>query len=252
MSKGKKIALPATIIECPEMKVFAVRFYKNNTVAKDIIVGFDDELKSKVKKPKKIESELNFTDFDDIRVLAYSHVKKTGIQKTPDVVEFALAGKKEDKLKFVKEKIGKEISVSEVFSDGLVDVHGVTRGRGLQGPVRRFGISLKFHKTEKGQRRPGTLGPWHPARVTFRVAQAGQTGFQTRVAYNNLILQIKNIKDSNINRSGGFHKYGNIKTSYLILKGSIPGPQKRPILMVPAIRPSKKTVKQKYEVLDIR
>lgn len=252
MSKGKKVAIPATIIECPEMKIFSVRFYKNHKVVKDVIVGFDDELKGRVKKPKKVDGDLSFTDFDDVRVLAYSEVKKTGVQKTPDIVEFALAGTKEDKLKFIKEKIGKEISISEVFSDGLVDIHGVTKGKGLQGPVKRFGISLKFHKSEKGVRRPGTLGPWHPARVTFRVAQSGQTGFQTRVAYNNLILQVKNIKDSNINQPSGFHKYGKINTSYILLKGSIPGPQKRPIMIVPAIRPSKQTVKQKFEVLDIR
>ena len=57
------------------------------------------------------------------------------------------------------------------------------------GPVKRFGISLKFHKSEKGVRRPGSLAPWHPARVTFRTPNMGQTGFFTRVSYNNLIME---------------------------------------------------------------
>lgn len=255
MIKGKRTAIPATIIECPELKIYSVRLYKNHQIVKEVIVGFDEELKDKLKKPKKIDAKVLDdvkVDYDDVRVIVYSNAKKTGFKKSPDIIELALSGKKEDKLKFVKEKIGKEISISEVFSEGLVDIHGVTKAFGLQGPVKRFGISLKFHKSEKGVRRPGSLGPWHPARVTFRVAMAGQTGYFTRIAYNSLILQVKNIKDKDINQKGGFHKYGNIKTSYMILKGSVPGTKKRPIMMVPSIRPTPKKAKQKFEVIELR
>lgn len=254
MIKGKKTVVPATIIECPELKIYAVRFYKNNKVMKDVIVGFDKEMKRNLKQPKNIDASQidKIEGYEDIRIIVYTTVAKIGFKKVPEMIELALNGSLADKMKFVKEKIGKEISVSEAFSDGLVDVHGVTIGKGLQGPVKRFGISLKFHKSEKGVRRPGTLGPWHPARVTFRVAQAGQTGYQTRVAYNSLILQVKNIKDADINTASGFHHYGKVKTSYIILKGSVPGPEKRPILLVPAIRPTKKAIKQKYEVLELR
>lgn len=252
MTKGKKIIIPATIVECPEMKIYSVRFYKNHKVLKDVIVSFDEELKSVVKKPQQMGNIDSVTDFDDVRVIVYPLVKKTGIKKVPELIEIALSGSKEDKMKFIKDKLNKEISVGDVLTEGLVDIHGVTRGKGLQGPVKRFGISLKFHKSEKGVRRPGTLGPWHPARVTFRVSMAGQTGFHTRVAYNNFLLQIKNIKDSNINPTSGFHKYGKINTSYVLLKGSISGPQKRPVMMVPSIRPTKTAVKQKFEILELR
>jgi large subunit ribosomal protein L3 len=118
--------------------------------------------------------------------------------------------------------------------------------------VRRFGIGLKFHKTEKGVRRPGTLGPWHPARVTFRVSNAGQTGFHTRIVYNNIIISSGKIHEKNINIPEGFHKYGNIKTDYLILKGSIPGAIKRPILITSAQRPTIKKAKQKLEMIELR
>jgi large subunit ribosomal protein L3 len=256
MTKGKRIIVPITIVECPEMKIYSVRFYKNNKVAKDIIVNFDDEMKRKLKKPKQIKTDeiekININDYDDVRVIVYSLVKKIGIQKVPEMLEMALNGNKEDKMKYIKEKLNKEISITDAVSEGLVDIHGVTKGYGLQGPVRRFGITLKFHKSEKGVRRPGTLGPWHPARVSFRVPMAGQTGFQTRVVYNSLILQAKNIKENDINRNHGFHKYGKIKTSYLLLKGSLQGPEKRPLLIVPAIRPTPKKAKQKFEVIEIR
>ncbi len=191
-------------------------------------------------------------DFDDLRLIVYSNVKTTGIKKTPDLIEIAIQGSKEEKISFVNEKVGKEISVSEVFSEGLVDTRGVTKGFGTQGPVKRFGITLKAKKSEKGQRRPGSLGPWHPSRVTFLVPMAGQTGFHTRVYYNNLIVQIGDIKEKNINKNSGFHKYGKIKNDYILLKGSVPGPKKRVILLTPALRASKRQAKQKFEVIELR
>jgi large subunit ribosomal protein L3 len=155
-------------------------------------------------------------------------------------------------MKFIKEKIGKAISISEVFPNGLVDIRAVTRGFGTQGPVGRFGITLKNHKSEKGVRRPGSLSPWHPARVTFRAPIAGQTGYQNRVTYNNQILEVGKISEKDINKKGGFDHYGNVKTDYLILKGSIPGPKKRGVMITSALRPTKKQLRHKYEVLELR
>jgi len=254
MTKGKKIVTPATIIECPELKIFSIRFYKNKKVVKEVVVNFDDELKSIVKKPKEIKHQDidSIKDFDDIRIIVFSNPKKIGIKKNPDILEIGLSGSKEDKLKFVKERLSKEIRVSEVLNNGLVDIHAVSKAFGFQGQVKRFGIGLKFHKTEKGVRRPGTLGPWHPARVTFRVSNAGQTGFHTRIAYNNLILGVNKIAEKDINKPEGFHKYGKIKTDYILLKGSIPGTIKRPILITPAQRPTRNKSKLKLEVIELR
>lgn len=253
LSKGKRIVIPATLIECPMIKIYSIRFYKNNLVVKDFIVGFDDELKSKLKKPKEMKKiEEMKEDYDDVRVLVYSDVKKTNLKKTPDIAEIGLKGNKEEKLNWIKERIGKDISIKDIFSEGLVDVRAVSKGYGTQGPVKRFGITLKAHKSEKGQRRPGSLGPWHPARVTFRVPMMGQTGFHNRIGYNKLILEVGKIADKDINRNHGFNRYGNVKTDYLVLKGSIPGPKKRAILITDAVRETKKKVKQKYEVIELR
>ncbi|MFZ5954999.1 MAG: 50S ribosomal protein L3 [Nanoarchaeota archaeon] len=254
MTKGKKIAVPVTVLECPEMKIYSIRLYKNKRLLKDLVVGFDEELKSKIKKPKQFKQleNLKDIDFDDVRILTYSNVKKTNIKKVPDLIELSLGGSKEEKLNFVKDKINKDIKVSEVFSEGLVDVRGVTKGHGTQGPVKRFGIGLKFHKSEKGQRRPGSLGPWHPARVTFRVPISGQTGYFTRISYNSLIIKVGHTQETDINRQQGFHKFGNIKTGYIILKGSVPGPKKRAMIITSPIRPTKSAVKKKFELLELR
>jgi large subunit ribosomal protein L3 len=253
LTKGKRIAVPATVIECPSMKIYSVRFYKNGKVTKDVVVSNGKELKKKVKVSKKVGEIKDDIEFDDIRVLMYTNVKDTCVDKNKaDMIEVAVSGPVDAKLTFIKEKIGKDISVSEVFQSGLVDVRGVTKAYGTQGPVKRFGIALKDHKSEKGQRRPGSLAPWHPCRVTFRAPQAGQTGYHNRISYNSLIMEVGKISEKDINKSGGFDHYGVIKNEYLILKGSIPGPQKRGLVITPAIRPSKFQSKKNFEVLELR
>ncbi len=253
LTKDKRIVVPATVIECPSMKIYSVRFYKEGKILKDIVVTNDKDLKKKVKLSKKVGDLENVEGADDIRVLLFSGVKNTSVdKKKADMIEIGLSGSIEEKFDFIKERVGKEISVAEVFGEGLVDVRAVTKGFGTQGPVKRFGISLKSHKSEKGRRRPGSLAPWHPARVTFRAPQAGQTGYHNRVSYNSLILDVAKISEKDINPKGGFEHYGVVKNDYLVLKGSIPGPKKRGIVITPAMRPSKYQAKKKLEVLEFR
>lgn len=253
LTKNKEIALPATVIECPAMKIYSVRFYKNKKVIKDIVVSNDKNLKKSVKIPKEVKKLGDEKEFDDVRVIISSGVGETGIgKKKADLIEIGLSGSAEEKLNFIKTNIGKSISVGEVFSEGLVDVRAVTKGYGTQGPMKRFGIALKSHKSEKGRRRPGSLAPWHPCRVTFRAPQAGQTGYHSRITYNNLILEIGKITEKDINKKGGFEHYGVVKTDYIILKGSIPGPKKRGLVITPALRPTKFQSKKKFEVLELR
>ena len=175
--------------------------------------------------------------------------KQTSIKKTPDLIEIAVQA--ENKLEFVKSLIGKELSLEDFPKFDLLDVRGVTRGKGLQGPVKRFGLSLKQHKTEKGVRRPGSLAPWHPARVTFHAPMAGQMGYFARIIYNLRVISQGKIKDRDINPKTGWRNYGNIKTSYIIINGSVQGPVKRQILLTPAFRPSKIQTKRKFEFLEL-
>ncbi len=251
MTKGKGIAVPVTILECPTMKIFSIRFYKGGKVMSEVLVeGLDKELKRKIKLPKKKGKSVDeISDYDDIRVIAYSQVKKTNLKKTPDMIEIGLKGRVDEKLNFVKENSNKEISVTEVLEKGnLIDLRGLTTGRGLQGPVRRFGITLKSHKSEKGRRRPGSLGPWHPARVTFRAPQAGQLGMFTRVVYNNKIIDMGKAEDKFKN----IKNYGDIKTDYVIIQGSVQGPSKRQLVLTAPLRETKKQLKKNFELVELR
>jgi large subunit ribosomal protein L3 len=246
MTKGKTIAVPVTVLECPPMKIFSVRFYKDGKVMKDVLnENLDKELKRRVKIPKKSKGDIDgVKDYDDVRVIVYSIVKKTGVKKRPDMIEVGLKGSVEDKIKFIKENLGKEISINDVFEKNhLADLRGLTKGKGFQGPVKRFGITLKVSKSEKGRRRPGSIGPWHPARVTFRVPMAGQTGFQTRSVYNNKIIDIGEGKFKNIKN------YGDIKTNYVVVCGSVQGPAKRQLILSHALRETKKQLKKNYELI---
>ncbi len=254
MTKGKKIIVPVTIMECPPIKIFSVRFYKNGVVAGEVIAeNPDKELKRIVKLPKpgKGREKLDSVkDYDDIRLVVYSLVKKTGIKKTPDVIEIGLSGTLEEKLNFAREKMGKEISVSEVFDKNQVaDLRGLTKGKGLVGPVKRFGLTLKQHKSEKGQRRPGSLGPWHPARVTFRTPISGQMGMFTRVVYNNKIIHLGKAQENPVKE---LTNYGNIKTDYLLMRGSVQGPAKRQLVLTYPLRQTIRQVKKDFEFIEIR
>jgi len=256
LTKGQRIIIPITILECPLMKIFSVRFYKNKKVIGEVLnSNLNKELKKKVKLPKEVKKKIEDYkegDFDDLRVIVYSQVKKTGIKKRPDLAEIGLSGSLNEKLEFIKNNLTKEISVKDVFNDGVVDIRGVTKGKGTQGPMKRFGLSLRSHKSEKGRRGPGSGGPWHPARVEYTQPMAGQMGYFTRIVYNNKIIEVNSIAEKNINPKNGFKKYGEIKTDFLIVFGSIQGPVKRPVLITSPLRASKKQTKKNYEIMELR
>ena len=254
MTKGKNIIIPVTVLECPPMKIFSARFYKNGKVADEVLAeNLEKELKKKVKFPKSKKHSLENIkkgDFDDARVIVYSQVKKTGIKKTPDLSEIGLSGSYEEKVNFIKENMGKEISVSDVFEKGeLVDFRGLTKGKGFQGTIKRFGLKLKSHKSEKGQRRPGSLGPWHPARVTFRAPQAGQIGMFTPALYNNKIIDMG--KSENKEELKKIKNFGDVKADYLIVNGSIQGPEKRQLIATSSLRKTKKQIKKNFELVEV-
>jgi large subunit ribosomal protein L3 len=196
--------------------------------------------------PKKKQEEKEVKDFDDVRIIAYSLVKRTGIKKVPDILEIGIKGNTQEKLEFAKSLLGKELNFEEFFDKNqLIDIHGVTKGKGIQGPVKRFGINFRPHKSEKGVRKVGSIGPWHPARVTFRVPMAGQLGFFTRIKYNNKIINLgKELKND-------FPHYGLVKTSFAMIKGSVHGPAKRAVVITAAFRPKKDTEKENFDFIRI-
>jgi len=260
MTKGEDIFMPVTIIECPAIKIVSLRFYKKTqnvvNAVSEVFFKADKELGRKLKFPKKIsqerlnEIEKRLGEFDDLKAVVYTQPKLTGIgKKKPEVFEVAIGGNSvNEKYNFVKQFIGKEITVKDVFKQGQqVDFHCVTKGKGFQGTTKRYGTSIRGRKTEKAKRGIGTLGPWHPAHVLFTVAQPGKMGFHMRTEYNKWIIKIGE-KPEEINQEGGFVNFGLIKNPYVLVKGSISGPRKRLVRFTKAIRQNKKLVEQPPEI----
>ncbi|EDO32728.1 predicted protein, partial [Nematostella vectensis] len=81
--------------------------------------------------------------------------------------------------------------VRKVFSpDEMIDVIGVTKGHGFKGVTYRWGTKKLPRKTHKGLRKVACIGAWHPARVSFSVARAGQAGYHHRTELNKKIYRI--------------------------------------------------------------
>jgi len=55
----------------------------------------------------------------------------------------------------------------------MIDVIGVTRGKGFSGVMKRFGVRHLQKKSHRGFRKVGCIGAWHPARISYTVARAG-------------------------------------------------------------------------------
>ena len=72
----------------------------------------------------------------------------------------------------------------------------------------------------------------------WTVAMAGQMGYHKRTEFNKKILKIGDVSEVDaVNPDGGFVKYGLVKNGYFMVKGSVPGPSKRLIVLRKATRP---------------
>ena len=250
-TKGEELSAAVTVVECPPLKVAAIRLYSHDAYGFHPKTQFfsknlDKELvERKILKSKKSNeadlSKVTADDFSDLTLVVYTQPKLIGLKKKPEIFEIAIGGSKEDKLNYAKEKLGKDIPVTDIFVEGnQVDIHAVTKGKGFQGPMKRFGIGRRQHKSEKAIRNPGSLGPWKAqGHMMYRIAHAGQMGYHTRTEWNKQILKISD-KPEEINVKGGFLNYGNVKTTFILLRGSVGGPRKRLIRFNVATRPNKK------------
>lgn len=243
LKKKYNRAHAATVIECPPMKIYSIRLYKENEDGYKIISEiFNHKLeKEVVRKTKPSKKTGDIKDFDFLRVVVYTQPKLTGIgKKKPDFVELAVGGNKEEQIEYLKSLFDKEIKISDLIQPGdLIDTRSVTRGRGFTGVIQKFGLKLRQHKSEKGTRRIGNMGAWTPKRVEFTVPQGGKWGNHKRTEYNKEIFIVGD-KPEEINQKGGFLHYGNIKNDYIVVKGSVSGKANSPItLSLPIRKPTK-------------
>jgi len=94
-------------------------------------------------------------------------------------------GTSPEKVDFAKSLLEQKIPIDSIFTqDELVDTIAATKGKGYEGVTTRWGTTRLPRKTHKGLRKVACIGAWHPSRVRFSVARAGQNGYHHRTEIN--------------------------------------------------------------------
>merc|ERR1712144_13399 len=181
-----------------------------------------------------------------VRVLAHTQIRKTGLaQKKAHLMEIQVnGGSIADKVEFAKSHFEKTFDVSSIFEqDENIDIIAVTQGHGFEGVTHRWGTKKLPRKTHKGLRKVACIGAWHPSKVMYSVARAGQDGYHHRTELNKKVYRIGKADDEangstefditpkTITPMGGFVRYGVVNNDFVMIKGSCPGVRKRCITL---------------------
>ena len=190
------IVVPVTVVEAGPNVVTQVK-----TVEKDgynaIQVGFEDAKEKSLNKPQKGH------------LAAANTLKKHLKEFRVDSVE--------------EYTVGQEIKADLFAAGELIDVTGISKGKGFQGPIKRHGQSRgpETHGS-RYHRRPGSMGACsYPGRVFKNKKLAGHMG-SVKVTVQNLEV-VRVDADKNL----------------ILVKGAIPGPKGSMVTIKEAVKSSK-------------
>ena len=177
---GKNI--PCTVIQAGPCVVTQVRT-KEIDGYHALQLGFDD-------KTEKSSSKAQI-----------GHSKKAGSSVKRKVVEFQGFDEEYNS--------GDTLNVDHFIEGELVDVSGISKGKGFQGVVKRHGfagVGQATHGQHNRLRAPGSIGAAsYPARVFKRMKMAGRMGGEKVKVQNLRVLKV--VSEKNL----------------LVVKGCVPG-----------------------------
>ncbi|GAA3343834.1 MULTISPECIES: 50S ribosomal protein L3 [Bacteria] len=185
--------IPVTVIEATPNVVL-----QKKTVETDgyeaIQVGFEDKRVKLSNKPQQ------------------GHVAKANTAPKRFIREFRNVNVEEY-------EVGQEVKV-EIFAEGdVIDVTGVTKGKGFQGVIKRHGQSRgPMAHGSRYHRRPGSMGPVAPNRVFKQKKLPGQMGGNVVTIQNLEVVKVDT--DRNL----------------LLVKGNVPGSKKALVTVKTAIK----------------
>lgn len=252
---------------------FLRRFYKNWYLSKKkAFTKYQDKIKADANFAVK-ESARIIKHCSVVRVIAHTQPSKmaTASFKKAHVMEIQInGGSVADKVAFGMQLLEQEVPVSKVFAQSeMIDTMSVTKGFGVTGVIKRWGVRKLPRKTHRGLRKVACIGAWHPARVRFSVARTGQYGFFHRTSINKKIYRVgkgihtdnsgnlvfnnastaSDITAKSINPMGGFPNYAEVKNDFIMLKGTVGGPKRRPVSMRKSLlRSTKRNVTEQIEL----
>ncbi len=288
----KEIIEAVTIIETPPMRVvgmvgyietirglralttlwaenlnndFKRRFYKNwYKSKKKAFMKYSEKIK-KDKETAKVVLDRMKKYCSMVRLICHTQPDKLNCkQKKANVYEIQInGGSIAQKVDFGYNLFEKEVCIDQVFENlENIDVIGVTKGHGVTGVVKRFGVKKLPRKTHRGLRRVGCIGAWHPANVQWTIARTGNYGYHHRTEPNKRIYRIgKGSEDNNamtefdltkknITPMGGFPHYGEVKNDFVMIKGCCVGTKKRPLVLRKTLHP--RTTNKQNEPLHLK
>ena len=188
--------IPVTVVEAGPVVVTQIKTTENDGYTA-IQVGFQDAKEKSLNKPQKGH-------------LAAANVLKKHL--------------KEFRVDAVEEyTVGQEIKADLFAAGELIDVTGISKGKGFQGPIKRHGQSRgpETHGS-RYHRRPGSMGACSfPGRVFKNKKLAGHMG-SVKVTIQNLEV-VKVDADKNL----------------ILVKGAIPGAKGSVVTIKEAVKASK-------------
>jgi len=247
---GKQLVSLGTVIVTPPVLIIGVRGYsKDHTGLQAEFDFYADDLPKHISRLFKLKTKKNpsenpiksLKNIKEIYAIIAVTPRNAGLeQKKPYVFEVAVKGGNiEKQFEFVNDLLGKEVKIDQVFESGdTVDTAAITKGKGWEGPITRWGVKKKQHKSRKSVREVGSLGPISPQYVMYTVPRGGQHGLHQRTEYDKKIMVMDNTENIKyeINPKGGFKHFGNVNGDFIIVRGSVPGTYKRLIKLRTQIR----------------
>ncbi|WP_049936030.1 50S ribosomal protein L3 [Haloplanus natans] len=256
--EGMEESVPVTVVETPPMRAVALRAYEDTSYGlKPATEVWTDEFHPELSRTLDLPADNSFEpdadalreavedgEVDDLRMITHTVPSDLANvpKKKPDVMETRIGGGAlSERADFALDLLaeGGEHAMSDVFRAGeYMDASGITKGKGTQGPVKRWGVQKRKgkHARQGWRRRIGNLGPWNPSRVRSTVPQQGQTGYHQRTELNKRLIDIGEGSEPSVD--GGFVNYGEVDGPYALVKGSLPGPDQRLLRFRPAVRPN--------------
>lgn len=192
MEDGRSV--PVTVLQAGPCTVTQVKTVDNDGYSA-VQVGFGD------KKAKHTTQPLQ------------GHFKKAGVEFKKTIKEFRL----DDAENF---EVGQEIKVDTFEVGDLVDISGVSKGKGFQGNIKRHNQSRgPMAHGSKYHRRPGSMGQASsPAKVFKGKKLPGHMGAVNITVQNLEVVQI------------------NLEENLILVKGAVPGPKKSILTIRDAVK----------------
>jgi large subunit ribosomal protein L3 len=185
--------IPVTVIEAAANVVLQKKSVESDGY-EAIQVGFDDKREKLANKPEK------------------GHVAKANTNPKRFIREFR-------GVDLTGYEVGQEVKVDIFAAGDIVDVTGVSKGKGFQGSIKRHGQSRgPMAHGSRYHRRPGSMGPVAPNRVFKGKALPGRMGGEQVTVQNLEIVKV------------------DVERNLLLVKGNVPGAKKSLVKIKGAIK----------------